>query len=456
MMGFSSKQVAALRRNVDHRHIRVRQSNTGRELSYLEGWYVISQANRIFGFDGWSRETLESKCVLARENRGYFTAVYTAKVRLTVQANGATIVREGHGTGEGRGEFPGEVHDTALKAAETDATKRALATFGKPFGLELYRGSQAARQGQAPAEVRRATPLHSAAQAKPPAGARAPAATNPAQAAHELGRPAEAAARGGEAGRSADTASSASRSLIPAAAADTDESGVSPLPVEPAPALAPVAKYARDDTTPIPRPSTYYGREHYHDVREENAHLIRRAAREAARQPPSALELPEARPSAAQPRPAASQTAIEDPPSILPSQEPAGRIDKSVLPLGEPKRIRDKEHLKFVARQPCLICGRQPADAHHLRFAQPRAMDMKVSDEFTVPLCRTHHRYLHQTGNELAWWEKARIEPLPIARKLWETSHPRVARMTMSSSSTGVAQAQTVASDETKPIAVQS
>jgi recombination DNA repair RAD52 pathway protein len=82
-MGFSSKQVAALRRNVDERHIRSRQSN-GRELSYLEGWYVISQANRIFGFDGWSRETLESKCVLSRENRGYFTAVYTAKVRLTV------------------------------------------------------------------------------------------------------------------------------------------------------------------------------------------------------------------------------------------------------------------------------------------------------------------------------------------------------------------------------------
>src|SRR3974390_3761892 len=139
-MGFSSKQVAALRGNVDERQLRPRQSNNGRELSYREGWYVISQANRIFGCDGWSRETLESKCVLSRENRVYFTAVYTAKVRLTVQANGTTIIREGHGTGEGRGEFAGGVHDTALKAAETDATKRALATFGRPFGLELYRG----------------------------------------------------------------------------------------------------------------------------------------------------------------------------------------------------------------------------------------------------------------------------------------------------------------------------
>ena len=77
--------------------------------------------------------------VLARENRGSFLAIYIARVRISVFADGATIVREGHGSGEGHGPSPGEVHDTALKAAETDATKRALATFGRPFGLELYR-----------------------------------------------------------------------------------------------------------------------------------------------------------------------------------------------------------------------------------------------------------------------------------------------------------------------------
>ena len=70
-MGFSAKQVQALRRQPDHRHIRTREAH-GRELTYLEGWYAISEANRIFGFDGWSRETIESKCVLARENRGNF------------------------------------------------------------------------------------------------------------------------------------------------------------------------------------------------------------------------------------------------------------------------------------------------------------------------------------------------------------------------------------------------
>ena len=137
-MGFSAKQMQALRRGLSSRRIRTREAN-GRELSYIEGWYAISEANRIFGFDAWSRETMDSRCVLTRENRGSFLAVYIAKVRITVHADGTTIVREGHGSGEGRGTSPGEVHDIALKAAETDATKRALATFGRPFGLELYR-----------------------------------------------------------------------------------------------------------------------------------------------------------------------------------------------------------------------------------------------------------------------------------------------------------------------------
>jgi recombination DNA repair RAD52 pathway protein len=74
-----------------------------------------------------------------RENRGTFLAVYVARVRITVHADGTPVIREGHGTGEGRGTSPAEVHDFALKTAETDATKRALATFGRHFGLELYR-----------------------------------------------------------------------------------------------------------------------------------------------------------------------------------------------------------------------------------------------------------------------------------------------------------------------------
>ena len=83
-------------------------------------------------------------------------------------------------------------------------------------------------------------------------------------------------------------------------------------------------------------------------------------------------------------------------------------------------RLRDKEHRKFVAQQPCLVCGRAPCDAHHLRFAQARAMARKVSDEFTVPLCRIHHGEVHRVGNESGWWTQIRIDPLPVARALWD------------------------------------
>ena len=99
-------------------------------------------------------------------------------------------------------------------------------------------------------------------------------------------------------------------------------------------------------------------------------------------------------------------------------------VDKSALAFPEPRRIRDRDHLRFVAQQPCLICGRQPCDAHHLHFTQSRALGRKVSDEFTVPLCRGHHREVHRHGNEAAWWSNTGIDPTKTARELWLTSHP--------------------------------
>jgi DNA recombination protein Rad52 len=317
-MGFSAKQVKALRRNLDQRYVRIREAN-GRELSYIEGWYAISEANRIFGFDGWSRETVESRCVLARENRGAFLAIYAARVRISVQAGGSIIIREGHGSGEGHGASPGEVHDTALKAAETDATKRALATFGKPFGLALY------GVGKSPS-IQQAMPIPST-QAEP-----------------------------------------------------LQRFGFHP-----------------DDTTPIPRPSRYYGRRQYASVTDQ----LRKNS--------------------------ADQKQTSSAPSLVPGglDSIPDQIDKSQLIFAEPKRLRDKAHLKFVASQPCLICGRQPSDPHHLRFAQPRGIGLKVSDEFTVPLCRGHHRQLHQAGNEVAWWENLRIDSVAIAKGLWRQTHTK-------------------------------
>jgi hypothetical protein len=98
-------------------------------------------------------------------------------------------------------------------------------------------------------------------------------------------------------------------------------------------------------------------------------------------------------------------------------------IDKSVLALPELRRVRDRDHVRAVAKRPCLICGRKPADAHHLRFAQARALGRKASDEFTVPLCRGHHREVHRCGDEAQWWLKTGIDPMAVARDLWLESH---------------------------------
>ena len=336
-MGFSAKQVQALRRNLDRRHVRTREAH-GRELFYVEGWYAISEANRIFGFDGWNRETIESRCVLARENRGIFLAVYIARVRVTVHAGGAAIIREGHGTGEGHGTSPGEVHDIALKAAETDATKRALATFGRPFGLALY-GS-----GKSSAQMLTSRPK------------------SVDQGHHQVRLP-------------------------------------------------------PDDTTPIPRPSRYYGRPQDLVTRDRAQSRCK-------------LEV----------QPSADTSIVPATPGLLPAQ-----IDKSVLAIAEPKRLRDKAHLKFVASQPCLVCGRQPSDPHHLRFAQPRALGLKVSDEFTVPLCRTHHREIHRYGDEATLWSKYRLNPLIVALTLWRQTHPLPAKLQRSGSDGSAPDVQNIA-----------
>jgi len=100
-----------------------------------------------------------------------------------------------------------------------------------------------------------------------------------------------------------------------------------------------------------------------------------------------------------------------------------GRIDKTNLPISTPRRVRDKEHLRYVASQPCIICGRSPGQAHHLRFAQPRALGRKVSDEWTVPLCSTHHGALHSVGNEEQWWTEKGIDPIAHAVRLWWDTH---------------------------------
>ena len=121
-------------------------------------------------------------------------------------------------------------------------------------------------------------------------------------------------------------------------------------------------------------------------------------------------------------RPAASNGA--DVVAAAPEEFDDGRrrlVEKTI-------RLRDKEHCKFVAKHPCVVCGRTPTEAHHLRFAQPRALGRKVSDEYTVPVCRLHHRELHRYGDEASWWAGVNVDPMPIALALWRRSRADGAR----------------------------
>jgi ERF superfamily len=115
------------------------------------------------------------------------------------------------------------------------------------------------------------------------------------------------------------------------------------------------------------------------------------------------------------------RAAATEPAPVQPSEENNGA---TLVPgLAKSVRRRSKAHLAFVASQPCLICKTKPCDPHHVKIAQPRALGRKVSDEFTVPLCREHHRDLHQQGNEANWWTKQGIAPLPVAARLWAMTH---------------------------------
>jgi hypothetical protein len=126
-------------------------------------------------------------------------------------------------------------------------------------------------------------------------------------------------------------------------------------------------------------------------------------------------QLSEAAQNLAEPR--LTRPTLDTPKPAVLSEEPGtrrGRVPAKTI------RLRDKDHRRYVSSQHCLVCGRTPVEAHHLRFAQPRALSRKVSDEFTVPLCRIHHRELHRDGAEVAWWQSIKIDPLPVANRLWQ------------------------------------
>jgi hypothetical protein len=193
--GFSPEQLAALAAPLDRANVRQREQGRGK-VAYVEGWFAVAEANRIFGFDGWQRQTIAVRCVaqaerpIGREQKPGWGVTYTARVRVTVIAGGLPpLIREGSGAGHGIDVDLGQAHESALKEAETDAMKRALMTFGNPFGLALYDKAQrqvssAASQGdgpqrpggQRPAVGRSAAVSPSAAAASPTQGRTQPTA----------------------------------------------------------------------------------------------------------------------------------------------------------------------------------------------------------------------------------------------------------------------------------------
>jgi DNA recombination protein Rad52 len=353
-MPFTDAQNRLLAGKLSANAVKTRKQD-GRVVSYIEGWHAIAEANRIFGFDGWDRETIDAQCIWQDAKRDAKACAYVARVRIRVRAGNWLVSRDGSGSGHGSAPTLGEAHESALKEAETDATKRALATFGNLFGLALYDREQNGvrkRNGNGTAVGVFWAVL---------------------------------SATGGLVSRHAlpEEFCRALRDLM-----------------ERTPTLDRLnAIWARNAATIThlrrawPDLKTVNGT-HYGDVLDK---LFEQRAERLAQ-----------------------DTAANA------NEEASGAIDKSELALSVARRHRDPAHRLFVAKLPCLICGRAPSQAHHLRFAQPRALGMKVSDEWTVPLCGSHHRALHEFGVEEKWWQQMGIAPLAEAEKLWQQSHAPV------------------------------
>jgi DNA recombination protein Rad52 len=343
-MGFSAEQRQALTAKLDGRVIRERVQ-AGQTLSYIEGWHAIAEANRVFGFEGWDRETVSLRCVWEGARQGKSACAYIAQVRIRVRAGDTLVCRDGHGSGMGSGSSPGEAHETAVKEAETDATKRALVTFGNVFGLCLYDRAQK--------QVRRARRKsgESAWLLRSPAGEVVERFSDPARFCSALRRALD------RVGSSAELVQLWSQHAA-----------------------------ARAALGRLPQLTNGRGA-HYAEILEA---LYRKRLAELQQ-----------------------ETAVSD------LEQPSDPIPSPVL---RPRRVRDKAHLRRVAQEPCLVCGRQPAQAHHLKFLEPRGLGLKPSDAYAVPLCRLHHRALHDTGNEEAWWRQHRIDPAPEALRLWQAA----------------------------------
>jgi DNA recombination protein Rad52 len=356
MSNFSARQIRALAGKLDRRHVQSRNVE-GKDISYIEGWFAISEANAIFGFGHWDREMVHFERAYERKVGETSSCAYLARVKIRVHSGGTNIIREGAGWGAASGRNLADIHERAIKAAETDATKRALATFGNRFGLCLYDKEQGGVSGAKPTN---------AFAVYDPSGAVFADNLSP------------------------EAFCSCLRQLI-----DKDQVSAE-LALWYAHNISQISKLR--EAVPYLKSTK---NEHYADILERL--IVERLSAKVADQKDESAE----------------GRVLEFRPSKI---APGPQIDKSVLKIATDRRYRDKSHLRAVAAQPCLICGRVPSHAHHLKFAQSHGVAQKVSDEFVVPLCAMHHDELHRSVVEIDWWRTKAIDPLPIALELWSRS----------------------------------
>ena len=371
-MVFSSTQLQKLANKLDRQHVHTR-SVGGRDIDYIEGWFAIAEANAIFGFGGWDREMVHFEKLFERTRDEATSCAYLARVRIAVRAGAARVVREGTGLGSAICKNACEAHERAVKAAETDATKRALATFGNRFGLGLYDKEQA---GVTARISKTSFVLND--------GSGIAIASN----------------ISGEAfcsGLRQIIEKLDSREELQRYQAHNAE-GLARLRIE-----APTLRTSKG--------------EHFSDILEN---LF--AAKLAKLSPASTEDTQLISGSAIGVNSSGLRDASNAPTTsgLTFQLGPRMGVDKASLPIAVTRRVRDKDHLRHVAILPCLVCEEIPSHAHHLTFAQPRGLGLKVSDEFVVPLCAIHHNELHRSGAEALWWKRLGIEPLGVARKLWE------------------------------------
>jgi hypothetical protein len=324
---------------------------------------------------------------------------YVARVRIRVRAGNTVISREGSGWGWAVDRNIGAAHEKALKTAETDATKRALSTFGAQFGLTLYDKEQ-----NGAADRRKATLTLFAPDGKSLSDNLSPEAY--CSGLRQLIQVCRTIQELDDLARYNAVALADLRNLGPSL---RNGAGIHFTDL----LLTLLGRARLRLSEPVPEAVEFAaaGVELVKD--EKNGGL--------ALAPVFAGEiLPSIPPQEARETQETGIGTRDQMVSLAPSKIAAGpRIDKSSLVIGSERRIRDKMYLKQVSGLPCTICGRQPSHAHHLRFAQPRGLSQKVSDEYVVPLCGLHHGDLHHSNEEATWWKAQKIDPIPIAAEHW-------------------------------------